>query len=61
MLGPGGTWEMFVPSAQFCCELNTPLKNIVYQNERKKEKKEGREGGRKEDGPFWEPLLEILT
>ena len=31
--GAGGTWELSVPSTQFCSEPNTVLKNKVYLKE----------------------------
>ena len=29
-MGAGCTWDSSVPASQFCCELNTTLKNKVF-------------------------------
>lgn len=38
MCGIGGTWELSMPSAQFCCESTTALKNKVYSLKKKQKR-----------------------
>ena len=42
-MGAGGMWELAVPSTQFCCDLNTALKNKVYFLKRREKRKKRKE------------------
>ena len=34
-VGAQGTWEISVPSAEFCCKPKTALKNKIYLKKKK--------------------------